>query len=115
MKRMDKRLVSTATIVGPVKAPGPQDWREKYRSAVEAQCAREIMLKCPACGWIHMASSDPDAAGKTECFSCRGSYEAFVRASVNDVLQVVGAAMHVIAVPPHLLDIYPDNRMEGGP
>lgn len=89
-----------ARVAGPLKEQGPDDWREKYRAVVEAQCARELMLKCPACGWIHVASHDPSAAGRVQCFSCCRSHADFVRASIDDVLQIVGAAAQVIAMPP---------------
>ncbi|WP_151639015.1 hypothetical protein [Noviherbaspirillum aerium] len=101
---MDKDLVSTATIVGPLKVPGPKDWREKYRGAGEIQCAENLMFKCAACGWIHIASSGPSAADRVECSSCRSSYAQFVRATVGEVLQTVGAAVQVIALPPQFAD-----------
>ena len=82
---MNKSSSAQQKIVGPWKVSGPSDWREKYRPAVEFQCAGNLMLKCAACGWIHIASSKPEAAGKTVCFWCGQDYTGFVRAQATRV------------------------------
>lgn len=109
---MDRDLVKTARIVGEWKVPGSDNWREEYRSAVEIQCAQQLMLKCAACGRIHIANAYQEAVGKTECSSCRASYKQFAEASIDEVLQTVGADWQAIAVPSQFVALEAARRKQ---